>query len=321
MNHKKQSFYVWLASLILSVLILALTAFSEWFGISGFGVNYNVTLPKAFKIATELGRLSGDGSISTVFALIYIALVIIAVSCIATLRSLYYARKEGCYFSKALFISAIGVSLFVMLIVLIANISISSETDGWIDDILRLRATPFLIMAFGVIGCVLNSNCSIDAFSFADLSNAASDTKAPTDDELYCPTCKKAVPDGGKFCAVCGTELVSAMHICPKCGKSIAQDAVFCTNCGCDIANYSEKNKDYTCTCGTTFTQEYIQENNLNFCPQCGKEIKRNDSPTQNLKGVCPACGNYRNNGAFCAICGHAIPPAESSSSTKSKKS
>lgn len=67
--------------------------------------------------------------------------------------------------------------------------------------------------------------------------------------------------------------------------------------------NTKAEDAPYVCSCGTKITDP-----ELKFCPQCGKKIEKRP---HYLKGVCPACGNYRNNGAFCAVCGHAIPPSE----------
>lgn len=45
--------------------------------------------------------------------------------------------------------------------------------------------------------------------------------------ERECPTCSEEYPEGAKFCAVCGQELV-----CDKCGAPIREGAQFCTQCG-----------------------------------------------------------------------------------------
>ena len=358
MNSKKRSFIVWLTSLILGVLIILITAFSEWFGITYIG---DTTLLKVAKLVTRFNDWFGDSAnaLSVAAAFIYGALIIMAICGYYTLRSLHEARTSGADVTNALFTMSIILSLLVISIIVICNISINSETDGWLEDIFHLTSAPFFVLVFGIVGHRVNSKYFIESFTFSDLSPKNAPVGASFEKkELYCPKCKKTVPDSGKFCPTCGTELVASTMPCPQCGKTVAYDAAFCTNCGCDIAKYNKENGHYTCTCGNVIKKELLQKKQLKYCPQCGKEIKAapkpaptangeyvckcgtkisnpylkycpqcgkeikwNDSPTQYLKGVCPACGNYRNNGAFCAICGHAIPPAESSSSTKSKKS
>lgn len=311
MNAKKRSFFVWLASLILCGLIILVTLFSEWFGISSL---WDTTLLKVAKLVSRFSDWVGSDAdaLKVVAAFIYIALGIMAICCIVTLRSLYKARTEGLDVSKALFTQAIILSVFVILVVAIGNAIINSESDGWLEDVLQLTAAPFLVLAFGIAGYQLNSNCWVERFAFSDIFGKSAFAEGPAEKiELHCPKCRKSVIGHGKFCPTCGTELVASTIPCPQCGKPVAYDAAFCTSCGCDIAKHSKENGDYNCSCGNIIRKELLQEKRLKYCPQCGKEIKRNDSPTQYLKGVCPACGNYRNNGAFCAICGHAISSSE----------
>lgn len=278
MNEKKRSFFAWLAALVLSVLIILITLFANWLGVILLG---DTTLLKVAGLVGRLSNLLDGGKVWMVIAaiLIYAALADTLICGIATLWMLHKARKEGGTIFHGLFTQVAVLSAIVIVLIAIGNTIINVRAGGWVKDILHLTAAPFLVLLFAAAGFVLACACKIEPFSFSDLSSiapAAPTPAAPTakeEAELYCPTCKKTVPGGRKFCTACGTALVSA-RTCPKCGKPVAPEAVFCVYCGCDIAKFEEENRDYTCECGKTFTRQYIRENNLKFCPQCGHPIQ-----------------------------------------------
>lgn len=277
MNEKKRSFFAWLAALVLSLLIILITLFANWLGVILLG---DTTLLKVAGIVGRLSNLLDGGKFWMVIAaiLIYAALGDTLICGILTLWSLRRARKEGGEIFHGVFSQVAILSAIVIVLIAIGNIIINVRAGGWVKDILHLTAAPFLVLLFAAVGFVLAASCKIEPFSFSDLSSTTPAAAAPAaaaakEEELYCPTCKKTVPSGSKFCVTCGTELVSA-RTCPKCGKSIAPEAMFCVYCGCDIAKFEEENRDYTCECGKTFTRQYIHENNLKFCPQCGHPIQ-----------------------------------------------
>lgn len=53
---------------------------------------------------------------------------------------------------------------------------------------------------------------------------------------IYCPNCKKVIPQGKKFCSQCGTSVLvntdEKMIMCNICGNSIKQGKKFCSKCG-----------------------------------------------------------------------------------------
>ena len=315
MDRKKRSFYVWLTTLCLSVLILLITVFSNWFGVSMWGFSENTTLLKVAKLASEFNDYFGGDSnaLGLAAAVIYAVLVIMAIGAFLTLRSLHDARTNGEEISKSLFITAIILAILVIVIVAISNISVNKEAEGWLKDIFHLTSAPFFVLAFGVAGYVVNTKYWVERFDFSDISGGSIHNKAPVVEsgkELYCPKCKKTVFDSGKFCSTCGTELVSATIPCPRCGKSVAYDAAFCSNCGCDITKHSKENDDYICDCGAHIKRELIRENRLKFCPQCGKEVKVAPKPVPIADGdyVCE-CGTKISNPylKYCPQCGKEI--------------
>lgn len=52
---------------------------------------------------------------------------------------------------------------------------------------------------------------------------------------INCPKCNSVIPAGSRFCASCGTKLVTEqqeMKQCPKCSANIIAGSKFCPNCG-----------------------------------------------------------------------------------------
>ena len=63
---------------------------------------------------------------------------------------------------------------------------------------------------------------------------------------MICPSCKKEIRDGLKFCNKCGAKIESAEPvsekteseskvICPNCGKELKPGQKFCNGCGTKI--------------------------------------------------------------------------------------
>ena len=47
----------------------------------------------------------------------------------------------------------------------------------------------------------------------------------------YCSYCGAALPDGARFCHLCGKEVQIKPH-CPKCGAVLPEGSRFCSFCG-----------------------------------------------------------------------------------------
>jgi Na+-transporting methylmalonyl-CoA/oxaloacetate decarboxylase gamma subunit/RNA polymerase subunit RPABC4/transcription elongation factor Spt4 len=54
-----------------------------------------------------------------------------------------------------------------------------------------------------------------------------------TNDIIHCPSCKRVLPPGTKFCGYCGGSVNKAGQInCASCGKLVSQAFQFCSYCG-----------------------------------------------------------------------------------------
>lgn len=58
---------------------------------------------------------------------------------------------------------------------------------------------------------------------------------------MNCSKCNNEIPNGAKFCTVCGTPVAAepAKIFCAKCGLELAAGAKFCTSCGTPVAAVS----------------------------------------------------------------------------------
>lgn len=57
---------------------------------------------------------------------------------------------------------------------------------------------------------------------------------------MICPSCKKEIRDGLKFCNSCGAKIEESKLFCPNCGKELKPGQKFCNGCGTKI----EEQKD-----------------------------------------------------------------------------
>lgn len=64
---------------------------------------------------------------------------------------------------------------------------------------------------------------------------------------MYCPHCKKEMPDGMKFCGSCGSPLTEEptgpQMSCPSCGRTYPAGTTFCGICGTALAEKPENGK------------------------------------------------------------------------------
>jgi membrane protease subunit (stomatin/prohibitin family) len=89
---------------------------------------------------------------------------------------------------------------------------------------------------------------------------------APT---LKCPNCQADNPQGGKFCASCGTSLAPPSVKCPNCQADNPQGAKFCASCGTSLAPAV-----LHCTnCGGEIAP------GGKFCPSCGTPVGGGEAP------------------------------------------
>ena len=58
---------------------------------------------------------------------------------------------------------------------------------------------------------------------------------------MICPSCKKEIRDGLKFCNSCGAKIEESKLFCPNCGKELKPGQKFCNGCGTKIESYTQK--------------------------------------------------------------------------------
>ena len=100
-------------------------------------------------------------------------------------------------------------------------------------------------------------------FGFGNvMANSVAQSVASAKDEekkIVCPTCKKEINAGAKFCPECGGRVGEPTEKCAKCGLDIPKGAKFCPNCG-------EKTEKVCAKCGKTLGASD------KFCPECGEK-------------------------------------------------
>lgn len=52
---------------------------------------------------------------------------------------------------------------------------------------------------------------------------------------MICPSCKKEIRDGLKFCNSCGAKIEESKLFCPNCGKELKPGQKFCNGCGAKL--------------------------------------------------------------------------------------
>lgn len=85
-------------------------------------------------------------------------------------------------------------------------------------------------------------------------------TPSATPPEQACPDCQTMNPVGAKFCASCGTSLLSVTVPCRSCQAPIDKDAKFCPECGT-----KQQNKCPSC--------HALNAPNAKFCADCGQSL------------------------------------------------
>ena len=305
MEIKQNNSARWYASLGLMLAIMIATLFCKWLGVG----DYQATLPKIADLLSTVARYSdgSGGGITLLKVLIYAALAVSTICGIVTLRSLVHTREKSAEVSEAGFVSAIVLSVLVILAILILNASLQHSLSDYFyifgGNVFTLSFAPFCVLAAGIGGCVLCEHMTPESQDVKPTRKMHAATE-----KNYCPKCKKHVDAHGKYCTVCGTELTTDTIVCPQCGAVVPRGVAFCPNCAQDMSAHSDAD-DYHCEyCGSLLSAEAIQKFNLKYCPECGIAIGVGVEQLYKCGGSCPVCGNTRMLSAFCPACGHVIP-------------
>jgi hypothetical protein len=94
------------------------------------------------------------------------------------------------------------------------------------------------------------------------------------EEEMFCNSCGKAIPDGSAFCNFCGSKIVSEdkPRTCPHCGAEAEKSGDYCGKCGRKLSAPAAPAPGILAD-GETYR----------MCPTCGRAITSPD-------GVCYFC-------------------------------
>lgn len=230
----------WLAFLIQFVIVL-LVLFGKWLG---YSINYllgttsdSTTLLGVGKLLINLGNMVGDDSAGLIIlaVLIYALLALGAWMCVKTVLSIFKSEQIRPYgFTYGIVLFAV-----MLLLVLIVNGVISSESDGYVPKLFTIEASAYFTLVLGVVGvlvCKKMPDVALDSVRkvfHSDKSEAPTPPKAP---ERFCPNCGSAAHSAdSQFCFACGAKLEEERY-CTNCGRKLEKNMRFCPICGMDCA-------------------------------------------------------------------------------------
>ena len=198
---------------ILALSILIVTLLCNWIGVSILWEDEYVTLAKTANILEDLGGVTEERSLEAAKLVIYLFLLICAITSAITIYSLFRALASETEPSEAGFIVPGILAILVILAVLVANAVLSRETGGWVDGAFSLAFSPFYVLGTGVLGTYLCRTLNKPAPDYSDVVV-----------RHFCPVCKKEVKEGA-FCPTCGTSAKS----CRRWMTSTAGPAARCS--------------------------------------------------------------------------------------------
>lgn len=224
--------------------------FPAWLGVDFYFGKTNATLWRFSQfIDTVTGYTDSNFILTLVMILIYVLLVLSLIAVVITGYSIVRAFKNDTPVQDAGFYVPAALSVLVILIVIIGNIIVKSETDGWLTDIFYLESAPIVILILSVVGILLCKKVPDSAFTSMDqkLQNVGASVGATVTEAgkatasaihsktaaktITCPNCGAACSSGTAFCASCGTKLPQPFK-CTGCGKELAPNTKFCPYCG-----------------------------------------------------------------------------------------
>lgn len=128
-----------LAAAIFELIIAIDLLFPTWLGMDVYLASGSASLWRVGKLMSTLANYAGSDSnflYTLISIIIYILLVLSLVAVVLTGRSLYQAyKKKDTPVKMAGFVIPAVLSVLVILVVVIGNAIVSSESDGWITSV------------------------------------------------------------------------------------------------------------------------------------------------------------------------------------------
>lgn len=256
-----------LAALIALIPCLYSILFSKWVGVDLLYQSYSATLWKIGKLLKNLAEFAesygvdnASAALTAASVFLYLLFAFALVTLLVTIRSVLLAFRRGASVSVAGFYGSIALCVVILLLVWVINGSVSKETDGWIDEAVRLTSAPYITLLCSVAGCLCCKflpkyalqTVAVPKVDLEKLQHSARDTagkvsaaigkidasrpaagdscehcgrRFPATDFRFCPYCGKE-HNTKRFCEECGKELDAAMQFCPYCGTPVRKDAL-----------------------------------------------------------------------------------------------
>ena len=282
-------------------MIILLVLFGKWLGYDApFIGEDSTTLLKVGKLMTRLGEEFGSDTgsgLTAIAVLIYLLLVVGFIMTWRTVSNLF--RSKTVSIGGYLF----GIILFgcMLLLVALSNTSLSSETDGWLDDIFKLGGASYWTLALSIAGWIVCDKMPARQHSVST-DHPVSPVPASAPKNKHCVKCGRVEKNANsRFCGACGGALAEELH-CPKCHRLLDWSMRYCPECGIDVYQYKEESDTGkqiepalpVCRyCGAT-----AKKAAATFCYQCGK-------PLAAPERKCASCGcKLEEDDLFCPNCG-----------------
>ena len=223
-----------LAAAIFELIIAIDLLFPTWLGMDVYLASGSASLWRVGKLMSTLANYAGSDSnflYTLISIIIYILLVLSLVAVVLTGRSLYQAyKKKDTPVKMAGFVIPAVLSVLVILVVVIGNAIVSSESDGWITSVFFLKGAPIINLILAVLGILLLKKAPDAAAAAAAVKPAAAQARK-------CPSCGAVCSDrNAVFCPTCGSKLSQTVK-CSDCGKELPAYTKFCPYCGKPVQN------------------------------------------------------------------------------------
>ncbi|MDO9045594.1 MAG: zinc ribbon domain-containing protein [Methanobacteriaceae archaeon] len=102
---------------------------------------------------------------------------------------------------------------------------------------------------------------------------------------IKCSNCNADVPEGNKFCGICGKPIIIAKeesspenNICPQCNSEVESDLKFCTKCGTEVS--ASQHPTHCPQCNSEV------ESDLKFCTKCGTELYPSNDKNDGISNI-----------------------------------